>query len=211
MDKTVTAMGGRGLRRWLSQPLIDLAAVKSRQDRVEAFFNDDLLRARVRGLLDKVFDLERLAGRLAYRTANARDLVSLKESFKRLPELKELLSGITVLSEVEELDALEDLTEIIEEAVVDDPPFTLTEGGIIKRNYNQELDSLREISAGGKEWIANLQQKERERSGIKSLKVGFNKVFGYYIEVTKANLDMVPTTTNANRHWQTAKGTSPLS
>lgn len=192
LDKTVTAMGGRGLRRWLSQPLIDLAAVKSRQDRVEAFFNDDLLRARVRGLLDKVFDLERLAGRLAYRTANARDLVSLKESFKRLPELKELLSGITVLSEVEELDALEDLTEIIEEAVVDDPPFTLTEGGIIKRNYNQELDSLREISAGGKEWIANLQQKERERSGIKSLKVGFNKVFGYYIEVTKANLDMVP-------------------
>lgn len=192
LDKTVTAMGGRGLKRWLSQPLIDLSQIEDRQDKVEVFFTDDSLRLKLRSALEKVFDLERLSGRLAYKTANARDLVALRDSFRKLPEINKLVVGIDKLSSLKDLDTLSDLADLIGEAIVEDPPFTLTEGGIIQNGYNEELDSLREIATGGKEWIANLQKKERERTGIKSLKVGFNKVFGYYIEVTKANLSMVP-------------------
>lgn len=192
LDKTVTAMGGRLLRRWLSQPLIDLDEIRRRQEKVECLFNEDLLRAELQSALDKVFDLERLCGRLAYKTANARDLISLRDSFMKLPKIKELVSSYQPLESLKEFDSLEDLDVLISGAIVDEPPFSLTEGGLIQHGFSKELDELRSIASGGKEWIANLQVRERERTGIKSLKVGFNRVFGYYLEVTNANLDLVP-------------------
>jgi DNA mismatch repair protein MutS len=192
LDKTVTAMGGRLLRRYLAQPLIDIQEIEKRSNRVECLFNEDLLRTQLRDSLEKVYDLERLASKLAYQTANARDLVALRDSFRELPGIKDLICQKDALQDLSKLDCLEDLEEVITDAIVDDPPFLLTEGGLIQKGYNKELDELRDIARGGKEWIANLQKKERERTGVKSLKVGFNKVFGYYIEVSNANLNLVP-------------------
>ncbi len=192
LDKTVTAMGGRLLRSYLSQPLIDLKEIQKRQERINSLYTDDHIRAKLRSSLEKVFDLERLAAKLAYKTANARDLVALRDSFLELPAINELVATKKELSIFAKLDSLKDLESLISEAIVENPPFVLTEGGLICRGYNHGLDDLRDIASGGKEWIANLQAKERDRTGIKSLKVGFNKVFGYFIEVTNANLGLVP-------------------
>lgn len=196
LDRTLTPMGGRLLRHWLERPLIDRDQIVKRQDAVQAIARDTMLRASLQETLQEISDLERLCSRVVYGSANPRDLASLSASLGKLPALKGIL-GTTqhpVLTAIgSRLDLLEDIHSLLGKAIVDDPPISVREGGIIRPGYSKELDELRELSKGGKEWIARLEQTEREKTGIKSLKVGFNKVFGYYLEVTKANLDLVPT------------------
>jgi len=209
LDETITAMGGRKLRNWLSYPLLDVGEITRRQDVVAELKEDAVLRSEIRDLLEEVSDLERLNARVTMGKANPRDLVSLKATLKVIPNLKERLVNTTstLLGKVkDDLDPLEEVVGWIEEAVVDDPPIITTEGGIIRDGFNGELDELRGISRDGKTWIAQLELQERERTGISSLKVRYNQVFGYYIEVTKANLALVPddfvrkqTLTNAER------------
>lgn len=209
IDQTRTSMGGRLLRWNLEQPLVDQTAIQLRQDVVARFADDTSLRLEVQELLDEVYDLERLMGRLAVGTGNARDLKALCTSLAVIPRVKELISDMSdvLLSQIaDQLIPLDDLTDLITNAIVDNPPISLREGGVIKEGFNRELDELRSASRDGKTWIKNLEAAERERTGIKSLKVGFNKVFGYYIEVTNPNLALVPpdyqrkqTLTNAER------------
>lgn len=195
IDHTRTSMGGRLLRWNLEQPLVDKGEIIRRQDAVAALVDDAALRLEMQDLLDQVYDLERLMGRLAVGTGGARDLRALCSSLKVIPRLKELLAGhpTELLSSLEQqLDPLTELTDLIDSAIVENPPISVREGGIIKPGFNKQLDELRTTSRDGKQWIKNLEAQERERTGIKSLKVGFNKVFGYYIEVTKPNLEYVP-------------------
>ncbi len=195
IDHTRTSMGGRLLRWNLEQPLVDKGEIIRRQDAVAALVDDAALRLEMQDLLDQVYDLERLMGRLAVGTGGARDLRALCSSLKVIPRLKELLAGhpTELLSSLEQqLDPLTELTDLIDSAIVENPPISVREGGIIKPGFNKQLDELRTASRDGKQWIKNLEAQERERTGIKSLKVGFNKVFGYYIEVTKPNLEYVP-------------------
>lgn len=195
LDKTSTSMGGRLLRRWLNDPLIDRAEINDRLDAVEELKNSLILRGDVIEYLKKVYDIERLAGKISYGSANGRDLISLKNSVKQLPYVKNVLSGVSskMLKDIcQNLDTLEDVYEIIEKSIVDEPPIGVKDGGIIKLGYNPEIDKLKTATTEGKKWILDLEAKEREETGIKGLKVGFNKVFGYFIEVTKSNLSMVP-------------------
>lgn len=195
LDRTKTPMGGRLLRSWLQKPLLKIPEIEARLDGVEELCSDSSLRNLIREELRPVGDLERLVAKVCCGRANARDLVALKGSLKAAPRLREALAeaGASLLRRLrEELVATEDLVAKIEEAIVAQPPLSLTEGGIIRPGYDPRLDELWEISRGGKDWIAKLQQRERERTGIASLKVGYNKVFGYYIEVTRPNLDRVP-------------------
>lgn len=195
LDKTLTPMGGRLLRQWLERPLIDLYQIAKRQDAVEAIYADTMLRARLQENLESISDLERLCSRIVYGTANARDLVALRASLDKLPDIKNILIATKhpVLTNIAgRLDLMEDINTLLAKAIVDDPPISVREGGIIRAGYNEELDELRLLTRGGKEWIAKLEQIEKDRTGIKSLKIGYNKVFGYYIEVTKANLHLVP-------------------
>lgn len=195
MDRTVTAMGARKLRHWLTHPLIDLAAIQERHAAVEELVIASLLRDELRAAIDGVYDLERLNGRIALATANAKDLVALRSSLQRLPGLLDQLAECSeplLIRLRDEIDPMPDLVALIEAAIVDDPPFVLREGGLIREGYHEELDELRSISREGKGWIARLEQEEKERTGIPSLKVRYNKVFGYYIEVTKSYLDRVP-------------------
>lgn len=210
LDFTCTAMGGRTLRKWIEQPLLDLKAINKRLDAVEELKNSLLLRKDLQISLKEVYDLERLAARVAYGTANGRDLIALKLTLSKLPQIKEILDSVEseeLRNIAENIDGLEDIYSLIDASIAEDPPIALREGGIIKEGYSQELDLYRRAKIEGKQWIAQLEQRERERTGIKSLKVKFNKVFGYYIEVTKANLDAVPseyirkqTLTNAERY-----------
>ncbi|HEY8347062.1 MAG TPA: DNA mismatch repair protein MutS [Symbiobacteriaceae bacterium] len=195
MDRTITAMGARMLKGWLERPLLKLPAIQERHDAVQELVEHPTLRADIRNQLKEVHDLERLAGRIAYGSANARDLVALKNSLVALPTLRVLLEEVTSARLValrDALDMLDDVRDLIEQAIVDDPPVALTEGGLIKPGFDPEVDRLRTISRDGKKWIASLEARERERTGIKSLKIGYNKVFGYYLSVTKANLSQVP-------------------
>ena len=195
LDKTSTSMGGRLLRRWLNDPLIDVCKINERLEAVKELKEDIILRGDVIDSLKKVYDIERLAGKISYGSANARDLISLKNSAKQLPDVKKTLEKAKskLLSHLyEELDTLEDIAQIIEEGIVDDPPISVKEGGIIKLGYNEEIDHLKKATTEGKNWVLEIEAKEREATGIKGLKVGFNKVFGYFIEVTKSNLSMVP-------------------
>ena len=210
LDKTSTSMGGRLLRRWINDPLIDVKEINKRLDSVKELKNSIILKGDIIENLKKVYDIERLAGKISYGNANGRDLISLKNSVKQLPEIKEILgkteSGL--LKELyEELDVLDDVYELIEKSIVEEPPISVKEGGIIKFGYDPEIDQLKKATTEGKTWIVQLEAKEREATGIKGLKVGFNKVFGYFIEVTKSNLSMVPdryirkqTLTNAERY-----------
>ena len=210
LDKTSTSMGGRLLRRWINDPLIDVKEINKRLDSVKELKNSIILKGDIIDSLKKVYDIERLAGKIAYGNANGRDLISLKNSVKQLPEVKEILSKTEsgMLRELyEELDVLEDVYELIEKSIVEEPPISVKEGGIIKLGYDPEIDQLKKATTEGKTWIVQLEAKEREATGIKGLKVGFNKVFGYFIEVTKSNLGMVPdryirkqTLTNAERY-----------
>ncbi len=195
LDKTSTSMGGRLLRRWLNDPLIDINEINGRLDAVQELKDSIMLRGDLIESLKKVYDIERLAGKISYGSANGRDLISLKNSVKQLPDIKKVLASAKskmLVGICEGLDALEDIYEIIEKSIVDEPPIGVKDGGIIKIGYNDEIDTLKKATTEGKKWIIDLENKEREATGIKGLKVGFNKVFGYFIEVTKSNLSMVP-------------------
>ncbi|HZG88566.1 DNA mismatch repair protein MutS [Paenibacillus sp.] len=195
LDKTVTSMGARLLRRWLDKPLVSASAIAARLDAVEAFHRNLLVREEVRELLKQVYDLERLSGRIAYGSANARDLNALASSLAVVPQLMDLArrAGGDVLMRIAgDPDEGADIREWIETAIHPEPPVSIREGGLIRDGFDPHLDKLREASKNGKRWIAELEQAEREATGIRSLKIGYNKVFGYYIEVTRANLHMVP-------------------
>ncbi len=210
LDKTSTSMGGRLLRRWINDPLVEVKEINKRLDSVEELKNSVVLKGDVIDSLKKVYDIERLAGKISYGNANGRDLISLKNSVRQLPEIKQILSkthSVFLTELYEELDILEDVYELIESSIVEEPPISVKEGGIIKIGYDPEIDTLKKATTEGKTWIVEMEAKEREITGIKGLKVGFNKVFGYYIEVTKSNLGMVPdryirkqTLTNAERY-----------
>jgi DNA mismatch repair protein MutS len=210
LDTTCTAMGGRLLRKWLEQPLMDPVRINERLDAVEELADSALLRGDLRERLSQVSDLERLASRAATGAATPRDLAALRASLRKIPELRDLVAACSsvYLSELSErLEPLDELASRLEAALVDEPPISARDGGIIRPGYARQLDDLRTGSAEGKDWIANLEATERERTGIKSLKVGYNSVFGYYIEVTKPNVPLVPpdyhrkqTTANAERY-----------
>ena len=210
LDKTSTSMGGRLLRRWLNDPLIDVKEINKRLNAVKELKDDLMLRGEIIENLKKVYDIERLAGKMAYGNANARDMVTLKNSLMKLPEVKQILTNCKseLLKELyENLDELQDIYQLIETAIVDDPPMTIKDGGIIKLGYDEEIDKLKTAQTEGKNWLIALETEEKEKTGIKNLKIGFNKVFGYFIEVTKSNLDQVPeryirkqTLTNAERY-----------
>ncbi len=195
LDFTATPMGGRRLREWLLNPLMDAREIEQRLDAVAELKNDHQLRSELRTAFGMVYDLERLISRVSLGAANARDLLALKQSFSALPNMKRLLSRCEsklVFGMVSGWDDLQDVFGLIDKAVSDDPPYTLREGRLIKKGYSSELDDLRSISTEGKDWIIGIERRERERTGINSLKVSYNRVFGYYIEVTKANLANVP-------------------
>lgn len=195
LDRTATAMGGRKLRQWISYPLVSIEKIKERQDAVGELAGNPGLRAGIREALEGVYDLERLNGRISLASSGAKDLVALKMSLLRIPPLLALL-GPAQSSLLRELrggiDPLHEVAELIGRGIVDDPPFVLREGGIIADGYHAELDELRAISREGKGFIARLEAKEKARTGITSLKIRYNKVFGYYIEVTKSNLAAIP-------------------
>ncbi|MGD9159206.1 MAG: DNA mismatch repair protein MutS [Desulfobacteraceae bacterium] len=195
LEKTVTPMGSRLLKRWIGYPLVDLGKIKLRLAAVANFRDDAIFREDIREQLDGIYDLERLNGKVSLGRANARDLVALKTSVMKLPSIKDRLINSTseLLSDLaENLDTLQDVAEIIEEAICDEPPVSLREGGLIREGYNEELDELISITRHGKKWINELARKEQERTGIPKLKIGYNKVFGYFIEITKSNIHLVP-------------------
>ena len=195
LDHTGTAMGGRLLKQWLEQPLVDTGLINGRLDAVEELTGNLFLRRRLKDMLKGVYDLERLAGRVAFGTANPRDHLALRKSFDLLPDIKELLTGCGagLLMEIRsELDAMEDINQLLHRALGEDLPLAVKDGNIFRTGYHPDVDRLRDASRSGKDWLAGLEAEERVKTGIKSLKVGFNKVFGYYLEVTKSNLDQVP-------------------
>jgi len=193
LDVTVTAMGGRLLRQWLEQPLRSPAAINQRLDAVSELFERDAVRQEVRRLLRRVPDMERLLGKVVYGTATPKDLASLRSGLAIVPDVLKCLEELPATQELAAgLDPLEELYSKLARALVDDPPTQTREGRLVREGYDAEIDRLRELAQGGKQWMATLEARERERTGIKSLKVGYNKVFGYYIEVTRANLGSVP-------------------
>lgn len=210
VEGTVSPMGGRLLRKWIEQPLLDAEAIRGRQDGVERFFNQQMVRGDVRDALSRLSDLERLVSRAASGLAGPRDLAALKSTLAALPALAEPLRkvGLGRIQELrEQMADHADLSRLLALAVVDDPPHTLRDGGVIRPGYDAELDKLRDLSRNGKSYIAGLEQTEREKTGIPNLKVGFNSVFGYFIEISKAQLARAPshyirkqTTANAERY-----------
>ncbi len=195
LDKTKTAMGARLMRTFIEQPLVHRSAILDRQHAVEELNMSYITREEIREYLNSVYDLERLMGRISYRSANPRDLISFKNSLEMLPYIKKLLQELnaSLLKQMEEaLDPLEDLYGLIEAAIVDDPPLAVKEGGIIKEGFHEEADRLRQAKTEGKTWLARLEAEEREKTGIKNLKIKFNKVFGYYFEVTNSFKGQVP-------------------
>ncbi len=195
LDRTVTAMGGRTLRQWIHYPLVDAQQINFRLNAVAELVDNSLPRLDLRDALDGVYDLERLNSKISMASANAKDLSALRASLQKLPQVDDLLDSLScpMIAELrQQIDLLPELVELLETAIVDDPPFVLRDGGLIRDGYSAELDELRTISREGKGWIAALEQQERERTGIPSLKIKFNKIFGYFIEVTNRNLDRIP-------------------
>lgn len=194
LDRTKTSMGGRLLKQWILQPLLDVRNINQRLDSVEELHGNAVLRAEVGQEIKNISDIERAVGRIASGTANAKDLIALKESLRLLPKLKGLLSNAQsqMLKELCQLSDFGEVLDLISRAIVDEPPYVIKEGGLIKVNYEAELDEVKKAAREGKDWIAHLENEERKRTGIKSLKVGYTRVFGYYIEVTKSNLSQVP-------------------
>ena len=195
LDKTSTSMGGRQLRRWISDPLINVTEINNRLDSVKELKDNLILKGDLIDSLKRVYDIERLIGKISYGNANARDMISLKNSVGKLPEIKELLAKTEskmLKNLYEDLDELKDIYELINSAIVEEPPITIKEGGIIKLGYNPEIDEYKEATINGKKWIVELEASEKEKTGIKNLKVGYNKVFGYFLEVTKSYLSQVP-------------------
>ncbi len=195
LDKTKTAMGARLLRKWLEQPLIHKDEIVKRQDAVSELHAESILREEMREYLAPVYDLERLLGKISYKSANPRDLLALCDSFRMLPPIRQILADATS-SELcrlrEQIDPLDDLCALLEKSIEEDPPLLIREGGIIKDGYSQEVDTLRLARTEGKNWLAALEQEDRERTGIKNLRIKYNKVFGYYFEVTNSYKDLVP-------------------
>lgn len=195
LDKTRTAQGSRLLKRWIEQPLQSADAIAQRQAVVACFFDQYGLREQVRECLDKVYDLERLCSKISYQTLNARDAKAIAQSLSVVPEIQRLLSG-SGCTEIDRiiatLDPMESLVSYIDSALIDDPPVSVKEGGLIKPGYSQEVDTLKSAATDGKQWLATLEAREKEETGIKTLKIGYNKVFGYYIEVSKGQIDQVP-------------------
>ncbi len=210
LDKTKTAMGARMLRSYVEQPLIEKEEIERRLDAVEALKENAMTREEIREYLTPVYDLERLIGRVTYQTANPRDLIAFKSSLQMLPFIKTLLDEFdtSLLQEFQEnLDPLEDICTLIDASIAEEPPISLRDGGILKEGYDEEIDKLRHAKTEGKSWLVELETKERERTGIKNLRIKYNKVFGYYLEVTNSYRDMVPedyirkqTLTNAERY-----------
>ena len=197
LDKTSTSMGGRLLRRWLNDSLIDETEINKRLGAVEELKNDIMLRGEIIENLKKVYDIERLAGKMAYGNGTPRDMITLKNSLSRLPDIKAVLQNVEseALKEIyQNIDELQDMFNLIEKSIVDEPPMTTKDGGYIKLGYNEDIDALKHASTDGKSWLMKLEADEKEKTGIKSLKIGFNKVFGYYIEVTNLYKNMVPDT-----------------
>ncbi|MDI9242595.1 DNA mismatch repair protein MutS [Fusibacillus kribbianus] len=195
LDKTRTAMGARMLRSFIEQPLIEHSEILRRQDAIEELNGEYITREELIEYLNPIYDLERLIGRISYQSANARDLIAFKNSLEMMPHIRTLLSGLhsPLFRELyEDLDPLVDLTELIDRAIVEDPPLVIREGGLIKEGYNDEADRLRKAKTEGKTWLMELEAKEREKTGIKNLRIKYNKVFGYYLEVTNSFLSMVP-------------------
>ncbi|WP_407354969.1 DNA mismatch repair protein MutS [Methanolobus sp. WCC5] len=215
LDETKTPMGKRLLQKWLLKPLISVDAINDRLDAVAWLHDNTLVRFDIRAHLSFVKDMERLVGRVMYGNSNARDLVSLKRSLEAVPQLLDSLMGCKgvgiledIVSQLSSFRELEELARLIDNAIVEEPPLSVRDGGMIRSGYNQQLDELADLSKNGKQWVAKFQQKERDRTGIRSLKVGYNKVFGYYLEVTKSNISQVPddyirkqTMTNAERFY----------
>jgi DNA mismatch repair protein MutS len=196
LDATMTSMGGRLLRRWINQPLLDLERLTHRLDNVEAFYRDTPTRTRIRSLLKEVADLERLASRVVQGNARPRDLLGICQSLETLPTIQESVREMAASASLSDslltLDPCQDIITLVREAITDDPPAASSAGGVIRKGFSAELDNILAASRDAKTWVANLEKQERERTGIKNLKVGYNKVFGYYLEVTKANSDRVP-------------------
>lgn len=195
LDKTKTAMGGRMLKSFVEQPLVNPAEIEERYDAVEALKENMITREELREYMQPIYDLERLTTKISYRSANPRDLIAFKTSVSLLPPIKTLLSEFEsgILANLwKDLDELEDLYELLEESIVEEPPIQVKEGGIIKEGYREDLDLLRRAKTEGKTWLAELEEREREKTGIKNLKIKYNKVFGYYLEVTKSYQNLVP-------------------
>lgn len=194
LDETKTAMGGRLLKQWIDRPLLNKKEIIHRQQLVETMISQYFERMELREKLKEVYDLERLAGRVAFGNVNARDLVQLKRSLQQIPSIKELVASFPSEEAnklAEQLDACEEVIDLLERAIVENPPLSIKEGNIILDGYDEELDRYRDASRNGKTWIAQLERQEREKTGIKSLKIGYNRVFGYYIEVTRANVHLL--------------------
>lgn len=195
LDKTRTAMGARTLRSFVEQPLIERTEIEERYDAIDEFNTNAITREEIREYLNPVYDLERLITRVTYQTANPRDLIAFRNSIHMLPPIKTLMSDFQspLLKRLyEQMDTLDELYELIERSIAEEPPLTLHDGGILKEGYNEEVDRLRKAKTDGKSWLADLEAKEREKTGIKNLKIKYNKVFGYYLEVTNSFKDLVP-------------------
>ena len=195
LDKTKTAMGGRTLRTWIEQPLIQKAEIEKRLDAVSELCKDGVSRDEIREYLNPIYDLERLLGKVSYGSANPRDLIAFRNSLQMLPAIKTVVSGFEkeYLQELAlQIDSLDDLYQLIDASILEEPPIATKEGGIIKDGFHPQVDSLRQAKSEGKNWLAQLEEEDRERTGIKNLKIKYNKVFGYYFEVTNSFKDMVP-------------------
>lgn len=195
LDKTMTSMGGRALRKWIEQPLVNTGDISERLEAVSEFKDKFMVRMELRELFKRVYDIERLTGKVVIGSANCRDLIALRNSLQQVPYIKNILTGCEsqmVVMDNAMMDELQDICELIEKSIIDEPPISVKEGGIIKNGYNSDVDKLRSATTNGKQWIAELEASEREKTGIKNLKIGFTKVFGYYLEVTKSYLHLVP-------------------
>ncbi len=195
LDKCCTSMGSRLLKKWIERPLRESHMIRKRLAAVNEIYGSSALRTNLRNLLAGIRDLERLVTRIAFKTCNARDLTAVASSLEKVPLLKKEMAPLSpeLLNEIlNNLDETPEVIQAVREAIVDDPPASVTEGGVIRPGYNEEVDELRGLSTGGKKWLMELEARERERTGIKSLRIGYNRVFGYYIEVTKVNLSLVP-------------------
>lgn len=209
LDNTKTAMGGRLLKQWISKPSSDINEIIARQDMIQSFIDNFMIRNDVRVMLDEVYDLERLIARISFGNANGRDLLQLKTSLKPLPTLKDALNKLNnahIDDIANKFSNFDDLVDLIEKAISEDAPITIKEGGIFKPGYSSELDEIIALSHGGKKWVAELEEKERERTGIKTLRIGYNRVFGYYIEVSKGQIDQIKDEWGYQRKQTTVNG-----
>ena len=195
MDKTCTAMGGRLLRQWIAYPLLDVDAIRERNETVRGLVDDTVMRGELRDALKDIGDMERIAGKISLKSATPRDLVNLRASAEKIPLVMDLLGSLdtVIAGRIREMDDLSYVAHAIASVLVDSPPASMKDGGVVRAGYDEELDNLRMMSTQGKEWIAGIEAREKEATGIPNLKVGYNKVFGYYIEVTKTHQDKVPT------------------